>query len=103
MKHSLHSITIEREETDGTLSEWCIWFRLYPSSGDGWHDPIDPGGVEFEGVSHHKSRIGTPVPEGVWEWAELEFDRKSDECTEIAHADHADWRDEAAEYRRLST
>ena len=90
MKHSLHSMTIERDETDGTLTEWRIWFRLCPASGDGRHDPIDPGGVEFQAVTPAKTDIGTSAPEEIWEWAEEEFDRRIDEATTIANEDHQD-------------
>jgi hypothetical protein len=72
-------------------------FTWNKPSGDGWNEPRDEGGPEFQGAMNPN---GSAVDAATWEWAEEEFATKRAEAAEIAQ-DYDDMcREYAADARR---
>lgn len=74
-----------------------VLFTITPPNGDGWNEPRDEGGPEFQGVT---DADGNPVSAEDWEWAEARFaDERAEACAIAADAeDYA--REQAADWRR---
>ena len=77
-----------------TRQRLTIHVRIVPASGDGWNEPRDDGGVEFNGVT---TDTGNAVDAPVWAWAEAEFDACRADIFEDMEPDADNERDDAYE------
>ena len=76
-------------------------FTLMPPSGDGWNEPRDPGGPEFQGAI---DVAGDEVLPDVGEWAERElYTKHLSDAWQIASDYDDTQREYAADMRRDRT
>lgn len=89
-----YRLTVTNPDTD---QEAVVLFSWRPPSGDGWNEPRDEGGPEFEGVLNPDGSIAYSA---TWEWAETAFAHRLADAAQIVTDDDDAQREIAADLRR---